>query len=68
MKLGESMMRTRIKHGVSIPELAKKTGLSESSIRNWEKDRNVPNILFVEAMADVMGISIDEYIDHKTKG
>lgn len=68
MTLGEAMMRTRIKHGFSVPELAKKTGLSEASIRNWEKDRNVPNVLFVEAMADVMGISIDEYIDHKTKG
>ena len=67
MTLGEAMKKARIKHGISVAELAEKTGVTESSIRNWEEDRNVPNVLFVETMADVMGMSIDEYIDHKVR-
>lgn len=67
MTLGEAMRRTRIRHGLTVKEMSEKTGICEASIRGIEKDRQVPNILFVEAMADVLGVSIDVYIDHKVK-
>ena len=65
MTIGESMKRMRIKHGYRVRELAEETGIADTSIRNMEGNRQVPNILFVIALADVMGISVDEYVGHR---
>ena len=65
MTLGEATMRARIMKGVSVKEMSEKTGISQMTIRNMENGKNVPSILYAEAMADVLGISIDEYIGHK---
>ena len=65
MTIGESMKWSRIKCGYKVKELVEATGITQTSINNMEANRQVPNILFVVALADAMGISVDEYIGHK---
>lgn len=67
MTIGEAMKEARSKRGVTVAALAEITGISESSIRGFERDIHAPSIHFVEALADALGMSIDEYIGHRVK-
>lgn len=65
---GAAMMRARVKAGMSRDELAEISGVSLSAISNWERDKNAPSVDVLELVADVLGISIDEYVGHKVRG
>lgn len=64
---GAAMMRTRVKAGMSRDDLAKIAGVNRNTISNWEYDRNAPSVDVLELVADVLGISIDEYVGHKVR-
>lgn len=51
--------------GVSVKELASEAGVSMSSIYQAERGDMFPGVLLLSACADVLGISIDEYIGRK---
>ena len=67
MTMGESMRAAREKAGLTRIKLSEISGVSIQSIYNYEENKTSPNILCVEALADSLGISIDEYIGHKVK-
>lgn len=60
--IGESMRRCRVLKGMSVRELAEAAGVSKATIYHSERDYTYPGILTLTACADVLGITLDEYV------
>ena len=65
MTLGQAMRKARKDAGLTIQELADKSGYSPSTISNAETDTHIPNVTTILDLADVLGVSVNEYIGHK---
>ena len=66
MTRGETMRKWREKRGLTQPELAKLSGISQVTISALEIGRNSGgNLDTIELLADALGLSIDEYVGHK---
>ena len=66
MTRGETMRMWREKRGLTQPELAKLSGISQVTISALEIGRNSGgNLDTIELLADALGLSIDEYVGHK---
>ncbi len=60
------MRMWREKRGLTQPELAKLSGISQVTISALEIGRNSGgNLDTIELLADALGLSIDEYVGHK---
>lgn len=57
-----AMRAARLRKGISAAALGRRAGLSPNTIWAWERGERIPNLYTIEACADVLGISIDEYI------
>ena len=55
----ERLKELRIEKNLNQSELARKTGLSQSSIARWEADDRDPTIHGVIVLAKFFGVSID---------
>jgi DNA-binding XRE family transcriptional regulator len=53
--LGERIRKWRLEHGLFQTDLAKKIGVSEMSIVNWEKGRTRPNKQSLERLEKILG-------------
>jgi DNA-binding XRE family transcriptional regulator len=51
--LGERIKKWRLEHGLFQVDLAKKIGVSEMSIVNWEKGRTKPNKQSLERLEKI---------------
>ena len=60
--IGKSIKEKRIEQGLSQQTLANLIGVTHASISYWENGVNIPNVLDVWKIADVLNISIDELI------
>ena len=65
---GANMRKARINAGLTVLKLANRAGITHSSISMSEHGRRNPSLGTVILLADVLGISIDEYVGHKPKG
>ena len=60
------MRMWREKRGLTQPELARLSGISQVTISALEIGRNSGgNLDTIELLADALGLSIDEYVGHK---
>ena len=64
---GNHMRRARRATGMSILTLSCESGVSYHSISNWERGMTEPTLVHLVNVADILGISIDEYIGRKVK-
>lgn len=62
MTLGDSARKARRAVGLSMRQLAEKSGVSYSSIHNIENNIQTPSVLAAEALASALNITIEEYI------
>lgn len=62
MTRGEAMRSVRIKAGLSLEELAERAGVQKNTIGRIERNEHIGRIDTIELLADVLCISIDEYI------
>lgn len=60
--IGESMKKARKIKKLSQNKLAELAGIGQSSICLYERDEVYPNLVTLINLADVLKISIDEYI------
>ena len=67
MTIGEYMRQAREDIGLSRPQLAGLSGVSENAIGTYERGESHPGVLALIALADAMEISIDDYIGHDVK-
>lgn len=63
----ETLREQRKTRGLTQVELAKETGIPQSTISAWEKGVNIPNIADCIKLADFYGISLDELVGHEVK-
>ena len=66
--IGKSIKEKRIEQKLSQQTLAKLIGVTHASISYWENGVNIPNVLDVWKIADVLNISIDELIGRNYNG
>lgn len=60
------MRKWREKRGLTQPELAKLSGISQVTISALEIGRNSGgNLDTIELLSDALGLSIDEYVGHE---
>lgn len=64
MTVGEAMRAAREAAGLTQAALAAITGISPTSLNQYEKDKYLPRVDTAEMLADTLGISIDEYVGH----
>lgn len=62
------MRACRVLRGISVEELSKRAGVSKGTIYHSERDLTYPGVLVLTALADVLGVSLDEYIGRKVAG
>jgi len=53
-RFSENLKKLRSRNGYTVAELAKKLGISESSYRNYENDRQEPVVSTLHKMAKVL--------------
>ena len=58
--LGERIRRFRLEQGLYQAQLAKRIGVDEMTIVNWEKDRTVPQGARLVRLAGALGVEIRE--------
>lgn len=62
----EAMTKARVERGWSRTVLADLSGVSTMSVYNYEAGKAVPGLLNLIALADTLGISLDEYVGRKS--
>ena len=62
MTIGESIRKAREAQGFTRKKLSAKSGVSASTIYNWETDKFIPSIFTLICVADVLGVSLDELV------
>lgn len=60
--IGKSIKEKRVEQGLSQQSLATAIGVTHASISYWENGINIPNVLDIWKIADVLNMSIDELI------
>lgn len=60
--IGENMKRIRRERGLTQEEVAAHLGISFQSISKWERGDGYPDITMLPALANYLGISIDELL------
>ena len=65
MELNERLQKLRIKKKLSLQDLSLKIGVSSNTILSWERGKSVPNIKYLQKLANVYNISIDALIGNK---
>ena len=63
----EAMVKAREAKGWSREELAGRSGVDRRNICNYEKGENMPGLFNLIALADALGISLDEYVGRKSE-
>jgi transcriptional regulator with XRE-family HTH domain len=49
--------------GQSRPELARKAGISASTLRHWEEDRGFPGLPALVRLAEALGVPVERFAE-----
>lgn len=60
--LSDTLKQLRKRHYLNQSEFAKRIGVSQSAVSQWEHDMTRPNSYQLQAISDAFGISIDEIL------
>lgn len=62
LTIGEAMRRCRKRKDMTLAELSERSGVGVSTLYRAEGNYGYPHVLALTACADVLGVSLDEYI------
>ena len=62
MNIGQAIKEARKNRGYTLKKLAAKSGITYTTINYWENGRGYPNLVPLMAVADALGISLDELV------
>jgi transcriptional regulator with XRE-family HTH domain len=65
-EMGDHLKRLRAAAGMSQPQLAAAAGVPVSTLRQWEQGRRLPSLEGFFALADGLGVSLDELAGRQT--
>jgi DNA-binding XRE family transcriptional regulator len=66
MTVGQAFKKMREKKGYTIVQLAHEIGIDDVNIRNWEKDRHSPSLIWLMCTADIFKCTLDELVGRTT--
>ena len=58
----QNYVKLRDQHGLTDYEVAKRAGFTNATLSNWKAGRYTPKLDKIKAIADVLGVTIDELI------
>ena len=61
-----NLARARDRAGLSKTALAQEAGVTEASLRNWEKAQNMPRTAELVSVADALGVSVHWLLGRET--
>lgn len=67
MTIGENIRAVRESKGYSRTRLAKRAYISPMTIQMWETDKYVPTVSLLIAVADILGVTLDELVGRKVQ-
>lgn len=67
LKYGEEIKFQRTKRNLTLLQVEKDTGISNSNLSRWENGIVIPSIDFCVVLADYYGITVDELIGRDNK-
>lgn len=61
------LWKARVSRGITLVELSKRTGISKSTLNNFENQRTYPNVFQLEKIATALDCNISDLYesDHK---
>ncbi|MBE6768274.1 MAG: helix-turn-helix domain-containing protein [Ruminococcaceae bacterium] len=62
---GQTIKNLREKKGLTQAELADKIGVSSKAVSKWETAKGLPDITFIETIADALSVSVMELMTGK---
>lgn len=65
--LGRRIARLRREHELKQEELAAKLDVSGQAVSKWENDQTCPDITALPALAEILGVTVDELLTGKTQ-
>ena len=66
--VGARIVARRRKAGLTQKQLARKMRVCPQAVSKWERGRALPDILYVDELADILGCSIDWLLTGKREG
>ena len=66
-EFGRQLQKLREQSGLSREQLAKSAGLNTGSLANLENGARTPSWPTVQALADALGVSLDEFREKPKK-
>ena len=57
---GKLLIILRKKNGLSQKELAERLSISTSAVSKWENGKNLPDMMMLSSIADMLQVSCDE--------
>ena len=65
--LGQMIAELRKEKGMTQLELANQLGLTDKAVSKWERDLSCPDISSLPALAEILGVTVDELMQTKTE-
>jgi transcriptional regulator with XRE-family HTH domain len=66
--MGERLKRLRERAGLTQPQMAEAAGVPVSTLRQWEQGRRLPSLEGFIALADGLGVTLDELAGRGPRG
>lgn len=66
MSFGTKMIENRKKRGFTQEEVACQLGVSRQTISKWELDITIPDIYQVKKMAQILALSIEQFVEENS--
>ena len=63
--LGTMIAELRKQHGMTQLELAEKMGVTDKAVSKWERDLSCPDINSLPALAEILGVSVEDLMQIK---
>ena len=63
--LGTMIAELRKQHGMTQLELAEKMGVTDKAVSKWERDLSCPDINSIPALAEILGVSVEDLMQVK---
>ena len=65
MAISDKIKEHRIKCGMKQAQLAEALGVTPQAVSKWEKGTGYPDLSVICPLADALGITTDELLEHK---
>ena len=67
LEIGKFLKEERIKKGISVKELAERTGVTDRAIAYWEKGQKKPTLIYADKILKALGLQlvlgVEEVVD-----